>query len=327
MRIGHVIVSLAILSATATTALAEVPQIFAGTNREIEVTFKNNCVVYFNAQGRLTKRLPACTAAQAAQAIDAASRHRREQGFDRPVASHNDPTGKIRVCCQRKSNDWFTTRDLCRGVSGIEVPDAVCRKDANNLPWSSARSDYERVCCGRGLHDWATTRGDCRHSSGLEVPKALCRDDRDNSSWWHGQRGDDYDNYRDRPPSGYFAGPAEVSYTCYGEGDRPVLDNWDDKRWISERSTFPAAVMIEINTEGSRYSGRIHPSGRLIPPLHVGDQKGWWQLKDIVVTPNEVQAQYKLNGLNKPRLSIDRRSGRIFIEGIERFTGRCWSGP
>ncbi len=164
MRIQNLLALLTALLCIATPALAETPGIIAGANREIEVNFKNNCVVYFNAKGRMTNKLPACSAAQVSKAADAALRYRREQGFDGTVADHSDPNAKKRVCCQRKSNDWFTTREMCRGVNGIEVPNQVCRNDSNNRPWSSTRSDYETVCCGRGMHDWTTSRGECRSS-------------------------------------------------------------------------------------------------------------------------------------------------------------------
>jgi len=251
-----------VLFGAATAISAEVPQIIAGKNREIEVIFKNNCVVYFNANGRMTNKLPACSSAQALEAVAAASSYRREQGFDGKVAGHNDPNAGVRVCCQRKSNDWFTTRQMCRGVNGIEVPNQVCRNDTNNRPWSSSRSDYETVCCGRGMHDWFTTRAECRHSGGLEVLRGMCRDDRDNTTWWHGNRGENYDNYDDRPSPAVYAGRADVSLSCYGEGDKPVLENWDDRRWYADRASFPATVVIELNKTGpgETYSGRIHPS-------------------------------------------------------------------
>jgi hypothetical protein len=328
VRIQNLLALLTALLCIATPALAETPGIIAGANREIEVNFKNNCVVYFNAKGRMTNKLPACSAAQVSKAADAALRYRREQGFDGTVADHSDPNAKKRVCCQRKSNDWFTTREMCRGVNGIEVPNQVCRNDSNNRPWSSTRSDYETVCCGRGMHDWTTSRGECRSSGGLEVLRSLCRDDRDNSTWWHGNRGEPYNNYSDRPSPAVYAGRADISLSCYGEGEKPVLENWDDKRWYAARASFPATVIIELNRSGpgESYSGRIHPSGRLLPPIHGGDKQGWWNLKNLKVSSDGIEARYTLNGLNKPRLRYDRRSGRLSIEGIENFYGRCWSG-
>jgi len=48
-------------------------------------------------------------------------------------------------------------------------------------------------------------------------------------------------------------------------------------------------------------------------------------LYDVTVSPDTVRASYRLNGLNKPRLVIDRRSGRITVTGMSDygFRGTC----
>lgn len=308
-------------------AKAAPPEIIAGTNGEAEVIFKNNCVVYYNARGQRKSNLPACKADQIRQADGAISSYRKEQGLgNRPVATHSDPQATMTVCCERNGRDWLTTRELCRGVSGNEVRGEVCRRDMDNRPSSTTSYDDKRVCCERKGHDWFTTRGECRHSGGFETSNSSCRNDRDNSSWWAGNRGENYSNFDTRPNVGYYAGKADISLTCYGEGDKPVLENWDEKVWFTRRASFPATVMIEIFRDGSGYNGRIHPSGRLVPPIHGGDRGGWWNLKNLVISGDEVRGRYTLNGLNKPRLVVDRRTGRISIDGIEKFYGRCWAG-
>jgi hypothetical protein len=57
------------------------PEIIAGTNREAEVIFRNNCVVYFNAQGRRYQQQPSCNPGQLRRAEVAMSAYRREQGW------------------------------------------------------------------------------------------------------------------------------------------------------------------------------------------------------------------------------------------------------
>ncbi|MBX7489423.1 hypothetical protein K3177_12945 [Qipengyuania sp. GH25] len=66
-------------------------------------------------------------------------------------------------------------------------------------------------------------------------------------------------------------------------------------------------------------------SGTNIPPLHSRGQDSWWNLDAVVATRDTITAQYRLNGLNKPKLSIDRRSGRISIRGASdyAFSGSC----
>jgi len=64
----------------------------------------------------------------------------------------------------------------------------------------------------------------------------------------------------------------------------------------------------------------------LLPPLHDGDRGGWWTLKDLAVTRDDVRASYRLNAFNRPAINFDRRTGRLSIFGIEKFYGRCFAG-
>ena len=57
------------------------PEIIMGTNREGEVIFRNNCVVYFNALGRRYRQQPSCSPEQLRRADVAMAAHRREQGL------------------------------------------------------------------------------------------------------------------------------------------------------------------------------------------------------------------------------------------------------
>lgn len=123
-----------------------------------------------------------------------------------------------------------------------------------------------------------------------------------------------------------------VSYV--GEGRKPALatrygDTWDyDKgRYTygnkTELSTqdFDASVMIQLWDGG----GRIRLPTSLVPPIHSRGDHGWWELDGVSRTRDAIAAQYRLNGLNKPRITIDRRSGRISIRGTASysFTGTC----
>jgi hypothetical protein len=123
---------------------------------------------------------------------------------------------------------------------------------------------------------------------------------------------------------------------CFGEGQKPALANrwgwqwnWDSGRYDFgnrtelTRQQFDASVMIQIWDGG----GRIRLPRSLIPPIHSGgtNRDGWWDLTDVYTDRGQIRATYRLNGLNKPRVTIDRRSGRINIQGLSsyRFRGDC----
>lgn len=126
----------------------------------------------------------------------------------------------------------------------------------------------------------------------------------------------------------------DIGLICYGEGKRPTLAtrygySWDhDKgRYVYGNRTeltaqdFDTSVMVQIWDGG----GRIRLPKQLIPPIHSRGDHGWWELSDLTTGPNEIRGQYRLNGMNKPRVMIDRRSGHISIQGMGdyAFRGTC----
>ena len=126
----------------------------------------------------------------------------------------------------------------------------------------------------------------------------------------------------------------DIGLICFGEGQRPTAATrygytWDfDKgRYVYGNRTeiaaqeFDASVMIQIWDGG----GRIRLPKKLIPPIHSRGDHGWWDLDDVSTGPNTIRAEYRLNGLNKPKIAIDRRSGHISIRGTGdyAFTGTC----
>ncbi len=123
-----------------------------------------------------------------------------------------------------------------------------------------------------------------------------------------------------------------VNLVCYGEGAKPSFSTRDDYEWDRHNrvyvprtrveqgtSEFSAAVMLQIHGG----EGRIRLPKSLIPPVHEGGDRGWWELTDLRVSSREIRARYKLNGMNRPKVQINRDSGRISIEGISRFDGTC----
>ncbi len=79
----------------ASPALAQqAPQIFAGSNGEIEATFStNNCVVYYDASGRRKESNPNCSRDQLGRADTGVASYRREQGMEGYPGSEAPPGG------------------------------------------------------------------------------------------------------------------------------------------------------------------------------------------------------------------------------------------
>ncbi len=177
---------------------------------------------------------------------------------------------------------------------------------------------------------------DGRYAAIVGTPDADCR-----------RGGGDRPGRPDRPdrpdygspgPGGGMGGgrPISLGLVCFGEGQKPAVAtrygwqwNWDSGRYDFgnrtelTRQQFDASVMIQLWDGG----GRIRLPRSLIPPIHSGgtNRDGWWDLNDVYTDRGQIRATYRLNGLNKPRVTIDRRSGRINIQGLSsyRFRGDC----
>lgn len=133
-----------------------------------------------------------------------------------------------------------------------------------------------------------------------------------------------------RPDQPWF----NLGLVCFGEGQKPALAtrygyawDYDQGRYAYGNRTelttqdFDASVMLQFWEGG----GRIRLPDTLIPPIHSRGDHGWWELNNVMRDGDSITAEYRLNGLNKPRLTIDRRSGRISIRGAASyaFTGSC----
>jgi len=205
--------------------------------------------------------------------------------------------------------------------------------------WAYWWSDERRQCVSI-----ATQNG--RYASIITAPSADCR----RSGDWRPDRPGrpdrpDWDDRPDRPGWGDRPGggpgwpggrPISLGLVCFGEGQRPAAANrwgwqwnWNSGRYDFGNRTelttqqFDASVMIQLWDGG----GRIRLPRSLIPPIHSGgtNRDGWWDLYDVYQDRGQIRATYRLNGPNKPRVTIDRRSGRINIQGFAsyRFRGSC----
>lgn len=128
--------------------------------------------------------------------------------------------------------------------------------------------------------------------------------------------------------------PISLGLVCFGDGQRPALATTYGWSWNSRRDRydfgnrseltsqqFDASVTIQLWAGG----GRVRLPKKLVPPINSRGSDGWWDLYDVSVQPDTIHARYRLNGLNKPEMTIDRRSGQITIQGLSsyQFRGGC----
>ncbi len=126
----------------------------------------------------------------------------------------------------------------------------------------------------------------------------------------------------------------DLGLVCFGDGSKTGIASGTTWTWNRDRDryeygtynttrteVFDASLMVQTWDGG----GRIRLPRSLIPPINSRGNSGWWDLYDMSVSPDVIRATYRLNGLNKPRIVIDRRSGRITVQGTASygFRGTC----
>lgn len=126
----------------------------------------------------------------------------------------------------------------------------------------------------------------------------------------------------------------DLGLVCFGDGSKTGLASGSTWTWNRDRDryeygtynttrteVFDASLMVQTWAGG----GRIRLPRSLIPPINSRGNNGWWDLYDVSIGPDVIRASYRLNGLNKPRVVIDRRSGRITVQGTADygFRGSC----
>ena len=141
---------------------------------------------------------------------------------------------------------------------------------------------------------------------------------------------------RDRGQARYDVGGQyiELGLVCFGDGQRPGLATTYGYSWNSRThrydygnrtemtgQQFDASVTIQLWSGG----GRIRLPKKLVPPINSRGNDGWWDLYDVDMGSDTIRAKYRLNGLNKPAITINRRSGQISIKGADpyAFRGSC----
>jgi hypothetical protein len=153
-----------------------------------------------------------------------------------------------------------------------------------------------------------------------------------------GRPGSDRPDWGPPPPRGGGYGDNgddSLTLICFGGGTKLATEyrsgyryNYDSHRYepYSESGLGREGYNSDVQIEIWHGRGRIHLGGTMIPAIRSGGENGWWDLTDLVIAPDRITGRYRLNGLNRPTVTIDRRSGAISIRGMQPFSGRCEVG-
>jgi hypothetical protein len=125
--------------------------------------------------------------------------------------------------------------------------------------------------------------------------------------------------------------PLNLHLICSGAGQqekatsssayaRDNNGNWGTAQVDGSRTAeFQDQVRIDIVGAG----GRIRIPQTMLPPIR-GGKDGWFDLRNVEATPDDIRAVATINLLNKVKLRIDRLTGTASFTVLKgQFSGRC----
>lgn len=119
-------------------------------------------------------------------------------------------------------------------------------------------------------------------------------------------------------------GQARFSETAASEAratsDFDVTKSVSASSTTTYRASAPATVSVELTHTGAR----LRLPSQLIPMIRSGGDNGWWSLDELQITDTTMTGRMRLNPINRPKVSIDRRTGEMQIATLGGgFTGAC----
>ncbi|MCP5380327.1 MAG: hypothetical protein H6914_07960 [Novosphingobium sp.] len=77
---------------------------------------------------------------------------------------------------------------------------------------------------------------------------------------------------------------------------------------------MPVALQDQVLLWVEGDDGRMHVPKAIVPRLHGGDN-GWFKLKKLSVTDDEISGKVAISAVNNPKFSIDRYTGKFRLSG------------
>jgi hypothetical protein len=86
------------------------------------------------------------------------------------------------------------------------------------------------------------------------------------------------------------------------------------------RRPFTGTGTIEISSG----TGRVRIPDPMIPVLLSGDTNGWYPIEELFSNDREITGVVHINMLNKPKMRIDRTTGKLSLNGgMSDFAADC----
>lgn len=125
--------------------------------------------------------------------------------------------------------------------------------------------------------------------------------------------------------------PARISLVCLGAGSANrvttgTVNVWDgdgDHAWANVVGNRTVPFEDQVNLWIESDEGRIRMPRAMLPTVRGGDN-GWFKIKSIKTSDDEITGTVAVNFMNRPKLRIDRITGAISISGkAGDYSGFC----
>ena len=122
-----------------------------------------------------------------------------------------------------------------------------------------------------------------------------------------------------------------LNLVCAGGGAANKSTSTVAQGWDSAGNSAGAVVtgqrsvgfedQLQLWIEGDQGKARLPRA--MLPTLR-GGENGWFEIKDIKVSDNEITGTVGVNFINHPKLVLDRLTGTISLSGkAGQFNGQC----
>jgi len=122
-----------------------------------------------------------------------------------------------------------------------------------------------------------------------------------------------------------------LNLVCDGGGSANHITSTMAQGWDNSGNSGGAIItghrsvgfedQLQLWIDGDQGKARLPRA--MLPKLHGGDG-GWFEIKDIRISDNEITGSVAVNVMNHPKLVLDRLAGSVSLSGKSgQFNGRC----